>query len=107
VKIKKPKRNIWVDPPTYGTYEGERGNPEQWSQFCNTAWEKFGFSKQEASIILDYDSPYVILGIEKTATQEQIKTAWRKLVLIHHPDKGGDRKQFEKVMAAFSTLKED
>jgi len=33
------------------------------------------------------DSLYVILGLEKTATQDEIKSAYRKLALRLHPDK--------------------
>ena len=33
---------------------------------------------------------YQILGVEKTATADQIKQAFRRLASQHHPDKGGD-----------------
>ena len=32
-------RNIWKDPSPYGTYEGERGNPEQWKSSFKFAWD--------------------------------------------------------------------
>lgn len=35
----------------------------------------------------DNENPYTILGVDKNATQQQIKAAYRKLALKHHPDK--------------------
>jgi DnaJ family protein C protein 9 len=29
--------------------------------------------------------PYIVLGIEKTATADEIKSAYRKAALKHHP----------------------
>ena len=38
---------------------------------------------------------YEILGVEKNATQREIKKAWRKLARQHHPDRGGDPEKFK------------
>jgi DnaJ like chaperone protein len=34
--------------------------------------------------------PYVVLGIDRTANERDIKRAYRKLMSQHHPDKLGD-----------------
>lgn len=47
---------------------------------------------------------YSILGVERTATPDQIKTAYRKLASQHHPDKGGDTARFQEIQAAYATL---
>ena len=47
---------------------------------------------------------YKTLGVDKTATPEQIKSAYRKLASKHHPDKGGDTAQFQKIQTAYDTL---
>jgi len=39
---------------------------------------------------VDNKKYYELLGVDKQATLEQIKKAHRKLVIKHHPDKGGD-----------------
>ena len=47
---------------------------------------------------------YKILGVAKTATEDEIKRAYRRLASQHHPDKGGDKVQFQEVQEAYSVL---
>tara|TARA_B100001250_G_scaffold408107_1_gene429933 strand:- start:513 stop:1166 length:654 start_codon:yes stop_codon:yes gene_type:complete len=49
--------------------------------------------------------PYQILKIHPNAKLEDIKKAYRKLVKIHHPDKGGDSKLILEINAAWEILK--
>ena len=47
---------------------------------------------------------YQILGIEKTATADDIKRAFRRLASQHHPDKGGDTIKFQEIQEAYGVL---
>lgn len=48
---------------------------------------------------------YSALGISKTATQDEIKKAYRKLANTWHPDKeGGDEEKFKEIKEAYETL---
>lgn len=47
---------------------------------------------------------YDILGVDKTSSPEELKKAFRKLSLKHHPDKGGDSDMFKKINNAYSVL---
>jgi DnaJ-class molecular chaperone len=48
--------------------------------------------------------PYGVLGVAKTASDEEIKKAYRKLAIKHHPDKGGDPEDFKRVQGAYDIL---
>ena len=50
---------------------------------------------------------YKILGINKNASREEIKQAFRKLAHQYHPDKGGDEKKFKEINEAYSILSDD
>src|SRR5437762_4415612 len=50
---------------------------------------------------------YETLGIKKTATQDEIRTAYRGLVLKHHPDRSKDPKSadvFIRITQAYEVL---
>lgn len=53
---------------------------------------------------MDY---YSILGVPKTASQDDIKKAYRKLAAKHHPDRGGDTAKFQQLEEAYRTLGDD
>ena len=50
---------------------------------------------------MDY---YSILGVPKTASQDEIKKSFRKLAMQYHPDKGGDETKFKQINEAYSVL---
>ena len=51
---------------------------------------------------------YSVLGVDKKATQDDIKKAFRKLAHKYHPDKGGtDEQKFKEITEAYSILSDD
>ncbi len=51
---------------------------------------------------------YEILGIQKSATKDEVKKAFRKLAAKYHPDKKtGDEAKFKEISEAYSTLSDD
>jgi DnaJ-class molecular chaperone len=47
---------------------------------------------------------YKILGVERSASVEEIRKAYKDLSKIHHPDKGGDEEMFKKINRASEIL---
>lgn len=47
---------------------------------------------------------YKILGINKNASEDEIKRAFRRLAHKYHPDKGGDEKKFKEINEAYQVL---
>ena len=48
---------------------------------------------------------YKILGINKDASEEEVKKAFRKLAHVHHPDKsGGNEAKFKEASEAYAVL---
>lgn len=47
---------------------------------------------------------YNILGVQKGASADEIKTAFRKKAHQHHPDKGGDAEKFKELNEAYQVL---
>jgi DnaJ family protein A protein 2 len=52
-------------------------------------------------------SLYDRLGVDRGASAADIKKAYRKLALEHHPDKGGDPEQFKHIQKAYEVLSDD
>ena len=53
---------------------------------------------------LDDTNPYNCLEVSQMATKDEIRNAYKKLILLNHPDKGGDAEKFNKIHEAYEIL---
>lgn len=52
----------------------------------------------------EYEPYLKTLGLSLGTTVEDVKKQYKKLVLLHHPDKQGDREMFVQITAAYKVL---
>lgn len=83
--------------------------------------QKMGISAKDlesiqSMFVPDTDSAYKILEVDKTASDEEIKKAYRKMAMKYHPDKvsylGTDfqnaaKEKFQKVNEAYENIKKE
>jgi len=89
--------SVWENVYAIGKgIEAMRGM-DRWgiSDFIERAFT--GFAALPAST----EDWYHVLGVAADAKHDDVVAAHRKLVKIHHPDKGGDPVQFDRVTRAF------
>lgn len=53
------------------------------------------------------DNLYEILGVSKDVNATDLKKAYKKLAIKHHPDKGGNEEEFKKISEAYSILSDE
>ena len=83
------------------------------TSFYRTLWEGWddytkrryyqsnrNYQKPQSSIMKCYE----ILGISATKDKATIKSAYHKLCLCHHPDKGGSKEKFIEINQAYEYL---
>ena len=57
--------------------------------------------------ISNYTNFYSILELSNYSSYDVIKSKYKEWVKIHHPDKGGDAYNFDKILLAYEFLKDE
>lgn len=52
------------------------------------------------------NDPYRVLGVPRGVSDEQLHDAYRRLVKLHHPDRGGDPERFKDIQQAYEELRD-
>lgn len=80
--------------------------------FASLVWDIFRLSMRTiwhsdanpARTLLQRQQALTVLGLPPHATPQQIKRRYRALAKRHHPDKGGDQRQMQRIIAAYEFL---
>lgn len=82
----------------------EQEEQERSERFKNFFEGFYGYDKgfnTEEKESLDKDYPYNVFGLKRSASDDDMKKAYRKAVLKAHPDKGGSNELFRKIRQAW------
>ncbi|HEY4387297.1 MAG TPA: J domain-containing protein [Ktedonobacteraceae bacterium] len=68
---------------------------------ARTFWES---NVNPARPLMQRQQALAVLGLPPTATPQQIKHRYRTLAKRYHPDRGGDQRQMQRIIAAYELL---
>ncbi len=71
---------------------------------ARTLWQS---KSNPARALIERQRALAVLGLPANATQQQIKRRYRTLAKRYHPDRGGDREQMQRIIAAYELLTKD
>ena len=54
--------------------------------------------------IVERQQALAVLGLPPDATKQQIKRRYRELAKKYHPDRGGDQREMQRIIAAYQLL---
>jgi DnaJ-domain-containing protein 1 len=87
----------------YKTDPTKGGSPNEWRAAFR---DRMGIDAARQAVNDSGETPRGILGVLRSATWDEIRKAYRKLVMLHHPDRGGDAGMFRKIQAAYEVLED-
>ncbi len=92
----------------YKKYDIEDGFGDSY-KWKSTFHQRMGFKEAESILDREEQTPEQILGINNSSwsfyTFEALNERFRKLIFEHHPDRGGNTKKAQQIIAAFTYLK--
>ena len=78
-----------------------------YSELFDESFIPYGNSLDASGYFDDYVDHYHILGVSQYADNNEIRSAYRKLAKIHHPDISGDVAKFKSIKTSYEVLSDD
>lgn len=78
-----------------------------WDVLRLSARALWGNRANPARAVIERQQALRVLGLPPNATPEQIKRRYRSLAKRYHPDRGGDQRQMQRIIAAYEYLMKD
>ncbi len=114
-----PHGGIWKSQPKYyqdysdylkqrkdeAEAEFKKNRDKNFNDFFKRFFGGFFGGYEEEEKPRDIDYPYSVFGLKKSASDDDVKKAYRKSVLKAHPDKGGSSELFNKIQDAWNYFK--
>jgi bifunctional non-homologous end joining protein LigD len=95
-----PKKSFWNSPSKYGTYEGEKGDPQQWSSIFNFAFQNSDIVNSSINV-----SAFSVFNLDSSASLYEIKKAFRTKIKQHNQESPDfNRDEFERIVNAYKKL---
>lgn len=90
-------------------------NSQQPKSFAALLWDVFvlgmrtmwGNRANPVQLILERQQALALLNLPPNPTKQQIKQRYRALAKRYHPDRGGDQRQMQRIIAAYDLLMKD
>jgi DnaJ-domain-containing protein 1 len=78
-----------------------------WDVLRLSARSLWGNRVNPARSLIERQQALRVLGLPSNATQEQIKRRYRTLAKRYHPDRGGDQREMQRIIAAYEFLSKE
>lgn len=96
---------FWLNIEAKEAKDREEAYSEEDREFFKAKWWKQSNEENKVKIECSGKSLYLrMLGIPENSSIDIIKKAYRKLMLINHPDKGGNIEKCKNINSAYEYL---
>ena len=102
--IRKYKESTITDEETEKIKKVAKEKREQYKKEAEEFRKKYGDPFGKILKGFGFDDNHKILGVDRTASKDEVKKAYRNLCKKHHPDVGGNIEKFREINEAYEML---